>query len=153
MVAGGYEGGESYHQSAEIYDAHANIWMAIAPMSCKRSGFGLITSEMGGGVYAVGGSCDGTVGTDVVEMYDERVGRWEILSGKLICKRGYSGACGGSNGKLYTACGVHNNSFVSSIEWMDPRMNIWQQSVDAFFGTDTLGMLERSDAPLVYLMD
>ena len=108
VVTGGYAGGMDYLTSTEMYDSALDRWMVQprASMHCARSGFGFGLSS-NGAVYAFGGSSNGSDGHDSVEMYDERVGRWELLPQKTRSGRGYLGGCvGGSSGCLYAAGGV-----------------------------------------------
>lgn len=141
LVAGGYAGGLDYLSSTECYDVALDQWttQTRAPMNFARSGFGFGSSP-NGAVYAFGGSSNGSDGHDTVEMFDERVGRWELLPQKMRSGRGYLGGCvGGGSGCLYAAGGVKEYATRCSIECMDPRTNTWHYLHHVNEGPDGLG--------------
>lgn len=159
IVTGGYAGGMDYMSSAECYDTVNDSWVPISPMNVARSGFGFGVSS-NGAAYAFGGSSNGSNGHDTVEMYDERVGKWELLPQKMKSGRGYMGGCvGGGMGCLYAAGGVREYITQSSVECMDPRMNTWSymHSIDELSQDPTEDTYEnfhfgRTNFTMIYSM-
>eukprot|EP01039_Chlorochromonas_danica_P001160 gene1160-1267_t len=129
MVIGGYQGVDAldqhcYSRSAEIFDFHHQQWQLLSDeMTLPRSGFASCIGPYGS-VYVAGGSQDGSHGTNSVERYDSREGKWESVA-SMIMPRGYCSGSLSPSGFFYVSGGMHNSKFQGGIELYDFRTNRW----------------------------
>ena len=85
-----------YWASAERLDLGTMAFHRVADMAEKRTGLG-VCSGPDGGVYAVGGSPDGSKAHRSAERFDPRTGSWELLP-RMALGRGYCSASFGASG-------------------------------------------------------
>lgn len=129
MVIGGYQGVDAqdqhcYSRSAEVFDFHHQQWQLLSDeMTLPRSGFASCVGPYGS-VYVAGGSQDGSNGTNSVERYDSREGKWESVASMLM-PRGYCSGSSSPSGFFYVSGGIHNSKFQGGVELYDFRANKW----------------------------
>lgn len=124
LVSGGYGGGMTYYNSAEVWDCESNRWFSIAPMNEERSGLAMVLGP-GGAIYVTGGSRDGSSGSQTLERYDPREGTWSLLAGSMQCGRGYTSGAVGASDLFYVCGGIQHDKIQGGMECYDFRAGEW----------------------------
>jgi len=120
---GGYEGGEEYLKSVELFDTGKEIWIEMPEMTHRRSGPGVSVGPYGN-IYVYGGSNDGETGSSSFEMIDFRENQWHALPSST--PRGYTSCCMVSHFQFWVTGGIIGDSKNSTcIDIFDIRMNRW----------------------------
>lgn len=107
-------------------------WSTLPAMTTARSA--LAAAELGGLIYAIGGSAPGVSGA--VERFTPGTGSWAtVLS--LSTPRSYLAAAV-AGGKIY-AIGGSNGSYLSTVEEYDPAANNWAPRASMTTARERLG--------------
>jgi hypothetical protein len=94
-------------------------------MSAPKSGTALVLAP-NGSVYVAGGSLDGTIGHKILERFDIREGKWELLP-PMLRGRGYTAGCVGSRGSFYVSGGIEHLKLQDGLEIFDFAADKWRQ--------------------------
>ncbi len=125
MVLGGYGGGMTYYNTAEIYDWETKVWSFTSmPMKYSRSCPAAIVGPFGS-VYVAGGSANGEIGQRSAERYDPREGKWEEIA-SMACRRGYTYGTLSPSMRFYVTGGQNEHKLQGGLEAYDFRMNKWE---------------------------
>ena len=124
VVLGGYEGGNDYLKSSEMFDKNAGVWIILPDMNDSRSGPGSCIG-IDGSVYVFGGSPNGEEGHHSFERLDVREKKWFQLPTNSQ-KRGYTSMTITPNSQIVVSGGiVHLNQNNTSISIYDIRAAKW----------------------------
>jgi hypothetical protein len=121
LVVGGYV----EPSSAEVYDAAANRWTAVAPMGTARSYGHTATVLRDGRVLVVGGcNYDSACSIRSTELYDAQANRW-TATGDLNIARGWHTAALLADGRVLVVGGDSGQYPTKSSEIYDPSSGTW----------------------------
>jgi hypothetical protein len=123
VVGGGYGGGMTYYDSAEMLDFGSQRWIALPSMKYRRSCPAAVVGPYGA-VYVAGGSENGEIGQRSLERFDPREGKWAELPG-MFMPRGYTHGAVGASMRFYVMGGQHAAKLQGCLETFDFRQNKW----------------------------
>ncbi|WAR26269.1 KLH10-like protein [Mya arenaria] len=138
-VAGGFDG-TSCLFSAEQYDPVADQWTVLAPMSTRRSGVSLVTTE--GRVYAVGGY-DGQRRLETVEYFDLPRRHWYESTSMLLGRSNFS--CVVMDGLIYAMGGYDGEKTSPETECYHPEDKRWDALNDMNIGRSAVSACAVTD--------
>ena len=122
-VFGGFSG-NTYTNTAEVYDPVTDTWTDIAPMTIARAS--LSAAEAGGKIYVIGGHNNNASSfLDTVEAYDPGTNTWETkapLPKLIIWMKAVS-----LNGKIYVTGGYDGSNALNTLYEYDPTSDTWTQ--------------------------
>jgi N-acetylneuraminic acid mutarotase/ribosomal protein S11 len=106
-----------------IYDPSSNSWSTGAPMPTPRC-YGTV-AEVGGNIYAIGGSDGGTGASGTVDVYDPATNTWASCV-PMPTPRASAQAVA-LNGLIYVFGGAGNDNQLSweAVEVYNPATNTW----------------------------
>ena len=108
--------------SMEMYSTRTGTWEEMAPLLHERYALG--SASVAEGILAIGGS-DATNACNLVEIYDPHRDTWREGPRLLDPRYGLS-CCVQHDQIVYAAGGFYGGSYVSSVEFLDMRMDKWQ---------------------------
>ncbi|CDJ57885.1 kelch motif domain-containing protein, putative [Eimeria maxima] len=115
FIIGGFNG-ESILSSVEGLDTRMKNWIHLAPLNSPRSS--AMCCAHGDSLVVLGGTTGERLRT--VEVYDERMDKWETLPASMIEVRSAGSAVSGNN-HLYVLGGIDSeHRIINSIEGLDP---------------------------------
>jgi N-acetylneuraminic acid mutarotase len=105
--------------SAEVFDPSTGGWTMLPNMPTARSSLAAAVDSQGR-IYAIGGSPDRTIATDIVEVYDPSKNTWSSFA-SLRTERFDFGAWG-----LFVVAGDSTSPILSSTEYYDYASAQWK---------------------------
>jgi hypothetical protein len=121
LVAGGWIAGVT--ASAEVYDASANTWTALASMSEPRNEAQAVALD-DGGVLVAGGTDNAGVATGTAEIYDPETAAWKATGTMLTARRLFA-MTKLRDGRVLAVGGANADGYVAAAEVYDPATREW----------------------------
>lgn len=107
--------------TTEIYDPSTDRWELGVPMPTGRSS--LAAAQVGGSIYAIGGSTLDSPYLDIVEAYDPEAGTWTRLAPMTVPRYGHAAVA--LDELIYVIGGQTSNGPTAEVEIFDPATGSW----------------------------